>query len=144
MEIDYNKAVTDGLNLFLQGEWQKKYTVKDLERYLIYPIKHDKIRIYYKGDDPIGLITWCWLNKEEGKKFLNSQHYITEKDYVGDHKVLSNSKKELWGIEFIAPYGDALKIMKTLKKEHDSYYEKTHKVNWRRLHNPSKRHTREF
>ena len=138
MKIDYNKAISDGLNLFLQGQWQRNYSVVDLERYLIYPIKHDKIRFYYKGEQPIGLITWCWLDKEEGNKFLNNDYYITEKDYVGD------SKEELWGIEFIAPYGDALRLMKTMKKEHDNFYGKTNKVNWRRLHTPTKRHTREF
>ena len=32
MKIDYNKAVTDGLHLFLQGEWQRRYSVEDTER----------------------------------------------------------------------------------------------------------------
>ena len=48
MQIDNNKALADGLELFRQSKWHKKYNVEDIYRYLIAPIKHNRIRLYYQ------------------------------------------------------------------------------------------------
>ncbi len=110
----------------------------DVYRYLIAPIKYNRIRLYYQEDKPIGLVTWCWLSKEDGQRFLNNDYYITESDYVSD------TNEELWGIELLAPYGNARQVFSLIRKEHTNVYGSNEKVNWRRLHEPSKRHTREF
>ena len=137
MLIDNNKAVVDSLELFRQSEWHRGYDVEDVFRYIIAPIKHNKLRLYYQGDKPIGLITWCWLDKEAGEKFLTFNYLITEKDYVSDNK------EELWGIEFIAPYGHAKQIMNLNRKEYkETYPDRNEKVHWRRLSDPTKRHTK--
>jgi len=138
MQVDYNKAVVDGLELFKQSKWHKDYTVKDVYRYLIAPLKYNRIRLYYQDRKPIGLVTWCWLSKEDGQRFLNNDYYITESDYVSD------TNEELWGIELLAPYGNARQVFSLIRKEHTNVYGRNEKVNWRRLHEPSKRHTREF
>ena len=138
MQIDNNKALADGLELFKHSKWHKVYNVGDVYRYLIAPIKYNRIRLYYQEDKPIGLVTWCWLSKEDGQRFLNNDYYITESDYVSD------TNEELWGIELLAPYGNARQVFSLIRKEHTNVYGRNEKVNWRRLHEPSKRHTREF
>jgi|TARA_R110000787_G_scaffold151283_1_gene265141 hemolysin-activating ACP:hemolysin acyltransferase len=138
MQIDNNKALADGLELFKNSKWHKVYNVDDVYRYLIAPIKYNRIRLYYQEDKPIGLVTWCWLSKEDGQRFLNNDYYITESDYVSD------TNEELWGIELLAPYGNARQVFSLIRKEHTNVYGRNEKVNWRRLHEPSKRHTREF
>ena len=138
MQIDNNKALADGLELFKNSKWHKVYNVDDVYRYLIAPIKYNRIRLYYQEDKPIGLVTWCWLSKEDGQRFLNNDYYITESDYVSD------TNEELWGIELLAPYGNARQVFSLIRKEHTNVYGRNEKVNWRRLHDPSKRHTREF
>jgi|TARA_R110000823_G_scaffold152465_2_gene283448 hemolysin-activating ACP:hemolysin acyltransferase len=138
MQIDNNKALADGLELFKNSKWHKVYNVDDVYRYLIAPIKYNRIRLYYQEDKPIGLVTWCWLTKEDGQRFLNNDYYITESDYVSD------TNEELWGIELLAPYGNARQVFSLIRKEHTNVYGRNEKVNWRRLHEPSKRHTREF
>tara|TARA_R110000796_G_scaffold7372_7_gene25305 strand:- start:603 stop:1025 length:423 start_codon:yes stop_codon:yes gene_type:complete len=138
MQIDNNKALADGLELFKHSKWHKVYNVDDVYRYLIAPIKYNRIRLYYQEDKPIGLVTWCWLSKEDGQRFLNNDYYITESDYVSD------TNEELWGIELLAPYGNARQVFSLIRKEHTNVYGRNEKVNWRRLHEPSKRHTREF
>ena len=138
MQIDNNKALADGLELFKNSKWHKVYNVDDVYRYLIAPIKYNRIRLYYQEDKPIGLVTWCWLTKEDGQRFLNNGYYITESDYVSD------TNEELWGIELLAPYGNARQVFSLIRKEHTNVYGRNEKVNWRRLHEPSKRHTREF
>jgi|TARA_R110000803_G_scaffold205488_1_gene272184 hemolysin-activating ACP:hemolysin acyltransferase len=138
MQIDYNTALSDGLELFRQSKWHKNYNVEDIYRYLIAPIKYNRIRLYYQYGKPIGLVTWCWMSKESGQKFLNNDYYITENDYVSD------TKKELWGIELIAPYGNVRQVVNLTKKEHAAVYGRDEKIHWRRLHEPNKRHTREL
>tara|TARA_R110002167_G_scaffold37279_1_gene116929 strand:+ start:2929 stop:3351 length:423 start_codon:yes stop_codon:yes gene_type:complete len=138
MQIDNNKALADGLELFKHSVWHRVYNVVDVYRYLIAPIKYNRTRLYYQEDKPIGLVTWCWLSKEDGQRFLNNDYYITESDYVSD------TNEELWGIELLAPYGNARQIFSLIRKEHTNVYGRNEKVNWRRLHDPSKRHTREF
>ena len=138
MQIDNNKALADGLELFRQSKWHKVYNVEDIYRYLIAPIKHNRITLYYQEDKPIGLVTWCWLDKDSSKNLLKNKYYITEDDYITD------DKEELWGIEFVTPYGHARQVMSLIRKQHHTTYNIKEKVNWRRLHDPDKRHTKEF
>ena len=74
MQIDNNKALADGLELFKQSKWHKIYNVDDIYRYLIAPIKYNRIRLFYQEGKPIGLVTWCWLDKQAGKDFLQGQY----------------------------------------------------------------------
>ena len=138
MQIDNNKALADGLELFRQSKWHKVYNVEDIYRYLIAPIKHNRITLYYQEDKPIGLVTLCWLDKDSSKNLLKNKYYITEDDYITD------DKEELWGIEFVTPYGHARQVMYMISKQHHTKYKRKEKVNWRRLHDPDKRHTKEF
>lgn len=138
MLIDHNKAIVDGLHLLRQSEWHWDYNVEDIHRYLVAPVKYNRIRTYYAGEKPIGFITWCWLDKEDADKFLTFDYHISEEDYVRD------DKEELWGIEFIAPYGNARELMRLIRQEHNSVYNRNEKVNWRRLSDPTKRHRKEF
>lgn len=138
MVVDNNKALADGLELFKQSIWHRVYNLNDINRYLIAPIKYNRIRLYYQEDKPIGLVTWCWLDKEAGSNLLQNQYHITEDDYIADNK------EELWGIEFVTPYGNARQVMSMIRKEHTKIYQRQEKINWRRLHDPAKRHIREF
>lgn len=140
MTVDSSKALSDSLGLFRKSYWHRDYTVEDIYRYLVAPIQHDRIRIFYQGDEPVGLITWCWLSKEDAEAFLKNQYYITEDDYLYD------DKDELWGIEFIAPYGHASQMMRSIRATYKELYgtRLKEKVNWRRLSKPSERHTKEF
>ena len=137
MVIDKNKALSDSLELLRQSKWHRDYMVEDIFRYIIAPIKYNKLRLYYENEKPIGLITWCWLDKEEAEKFLISKYHISEEDYTQD------IKEELWGIEFLSPYGHASKIMSLWRKEQKATYpDRNARVNWRRLSDPTKRHTK--
>ena len=51
---------------------------------------------------------------------------------------------ELWGIEFITPYGHASKVMRLIRKEHKELYGTTTKVNFRRFYDRNRIHTRTF
>ena len=139
IELDYDKAVSDGLSLFNLSDSHRNYTVRDLQTYLILPIKYNTIRIYYRDDQPVGLVTWCWLSKENSKLFLDGKYHPTEED----HDITKSANKELWGMEFITPYGDARQVTRLLRILFVELYGPSD-VHWRRFHDQTKKRKRKF
>jgi cytolysin-activating lysine-acyltransferase len=131
-----NGPVLDGLFLFATSEDHRWYSIAEFYQYFIYPLMYDRIRFYYDEEDPekvVGLFTYCFLSKEKAEAFLDDRYVIQEEDYKAD------DGDEIWGIEFIAPYGHAKKIVADLKKEYATKYGKPRPIFWRRLHKPSER-----
>ena len=94
---------------------------------------YDRVRIWYEDSKPIGLFTYCFLSKEKADAFLNEDYFLQEEDYIPD------DGDELWGVEFIAPYGHARRMVAELKQEYAHKYGKPRPIYWRRLHNPTDR-----
>ena len=132
MIIDYNKALDDGRHLFLQSEWHKDLDSSALYAYLVLPCKKNAIRLYYRNNRPIGLITWCWFEPEKAKDFLKFEYMPLEIDYE------KREGTELWGLDLIAPYGDARTIVSSVKEEYKNVYGEETQVRWRRAKNPHK------
>lgn len=131
-----NGPVLDGIFLFATSEHHKWYSVAEFYQYFIYPLMYDKIRFFYDedGEDPkkpVGLFTWVFLSKEKAEAFLDDRYVIREGDYKAE------DGDELWGLEFIAPYGHARKMVADLKKEYVDKYGKPRPIYWRRLDKPS-------
>jgi len=140
MVIDKYKAVLDGLRLLEVGDTHSKYTPQEIISYLLYPIEHNRLRLYYIDNKPIGLCTWCWLSPTKANLFLNDRYTPTEEDYSLENP---GGDYQLWGIEFIAPYGHTRKMMRTLRNEHKELYGTT-KVHFRRFYDRNKLHRRTF
>lgn len=129
-----NGPVLDGLFLFAQSEHHRWYSVAEFYQYFIYPLMHNKIRFFYDEKDPnkiIGLFTWVFISKEKSEEFLDDRYVIQEGDYEAE------DGDEIWGLEFIAPYGHAKKMVADLKKEYVDIYGKKRPIYWRRLNKPS-------
>lgn len=132
MIIDYNKALDDGRFLFLRSKYHKNYSPDELYAYLVLPCKKNAIRLYYRNDKPIGLVTWCWFEPDKAKDFVNFEYLPVATDYE------KRPNTELWGIEFITPYGDAKSVMSAIKEEYRNLYGEETKVKWRRAKDPLK------
>ena len=141
MYIDKYKAIGDGLLLLTNGDIHSKYTPSEVISYLLLPINTNKIRLYYVDDKPTGLITWCWLSPNKANLFLNDKYTPVEQDYQLENP---GSDYQLWGIEFIAPFGRTLQMMRAIRKEHKELYGTTTKVHFRRFYNRNKLHRRTF
>ena len=135
------KLVGDGVELLTKGEVHATYKPHEVITYLLLPINHNKIRIFYTDGKPIGLVTWCWLSPNKANLFLNDKYSPTDGDYQMENP---GGEYQLWGIEFIAPYGDASKIMKSVRAEYKELYGTTTKVHFRRFYNRNKLHRRTF
>tara|TARA_R110001583_G_scaffold80504_2_gene216101 strand:- start:141 stop:560 length:420 start_codon:yes stop_codon:yes gene_type:complete len=139
VELDYNKAVADGLNLFIESPSHYKYNLFDIDTYLMLPIINNRIRIFYQENTPIGLITWCWLTEDKAQKFLRYEYDPKQEDYED----IDRENKQLWGLDFISTTGKAKTMMSSVRKEHKELYGST-KVHWRRFSDPTKTHKKEF
>ena len=139
MVIDKNKAVLDGLRLLEVGDIHSKYTPNEVISYLLYPIEHNRLRLYYIGDKPVGLVTWCWLSPTKANRFLNDEYTPTEEDYALENP---GEYYQLWGIEFIAPYGHTRQVMRSLRVLHKELYGTTNQVHFRRFYDRHKLHRR--
>lgn len=136
MIIDYNKALDDGRFLLLRSKYHENYGSNEIYSYLVCPCKKNAIRLYYRNDKPIGLVTWCWFEPDKAEEFLNFRYLPVEEDYV------KREGTELWGIEFITPYGDARHVMSSIRQEYRNLYGEETKVKWRRAKDPLKVHER--
>ena len=138
MIINYNKALDDGRFLFLRSPYHKNYGPDEIQAYLVAPCKKNAIRLYYRNDRPIGMVTWCWLEPDKAEQFLKFEYLPVEEDYE------KRPNTELWGLEFIAPYGDGKHIFKAIKEEYKNVYGEEETVRWRRAKDPLKVHKKRF
>ena len=141
MYIDKYKAIGDSIELLTKGDIHSKYTPSEVISYLLLPINNNKIRIYYLGTNPIGLITWCWLSPNKANLFLNDKYSPKDEDYQLEHP---GEDYQLWGIEFIAPHGHSLLMMRTIRQEYKELYGTTTRVHFRRFKDRHKLHRRTF
>jgi hemolysin-activating ACP:hemolysin acyltransferase len=132
-------ALVDGLTLFRASLPHSNYTVKDIYIYLQLPIQCKTICMYYEGDKPVGLITWCWLKKQDADLFLADQYHPNPDDYKLDDPL----SRELWGMEFIAPYGHTKQMIRSIKQKIKERYG-PQQVHWRRFHSRNTRRTKRF
>ena len=138
MIIDNSKAIADGLQLFINSSIYNRYRLKDINTYLVLPVNNNKIRIFYQQDQPIGLITWCWLSTTKSNLFLDDKYNPSEEDYKQD------TSDKLWGMEFIAPFGHTRKMMRSIRKTTTELYGTANQVHFRRFYNRNKLHKRMF
>ena len=141
MILDYNTAIADGLSLFINSASHKRYTLADINTYLVLPIENNRVRIFYNQEGvPVGLITWCWLTEDKAQKLLKYEYNPVQEDY--EDKDIED--KQLWGLDFISTTGKARQMISSLKKEHLEVYNKQPIARWRRFSNPTKIHKKEF
>jgi len=137
--LDPGVALTHGLELFRLSDNHRNYTVTDIYTYLQLPIEHKKIRLYYENDKPVGLITWCWMYRQDSDRFLVGEYH----PQIDDYKYDLPKSKELWCMEVIAPYGHAKQMIRSIINTTKEVYG-SQKVNWRRLHSKDKRRAKRF
>lgn len=139
MQLD--KATLDGLYLFNQSPDHRMYTLVEFNHYYILPLLHSKVQLFYEKHMPVGLCTWCWFTEDEAKQFLAEALEPSEEHYSRPD---DNTQYQLWGIEFIAPYGHARSVMRGMRDFQKRQRRKTEKVRWRRLKSPDTEIRRKF
>jgi hemolysin-activating ACP:hemolysin acyltransferase len=127
--------IVDAVVLFAGSETHQHYNMDYLNSYLVYPNRHDKLRVYYEAGEAIGLVTWAWLTPEKAKSFLLGEEDLTEADYIPEKE----EGLQFWGVDFISPKGKARDIMRRIKQESKVRYGPV-SVSFRRASNMTVEH----
>lgn len=135
-------TVLDCLYLFNKSDDHRLYTLAEFNSYCLFPLLHKKARLFYDGDRPVGFVSWAWLTEEEAQEFL-SEMWIPEEE-VWKRPDVIDDQYQLWGIDFIAPFGHSTKVMRGMMKHSQSVLGKRIPAHWRRFKQPDKVHTKEF
>jgi cytolysin-activating lysine-acyltransferase len=90
----------------------ENWTVKDIQRLVIPPLKLNQYRIYIDEEVPLCYASWAMLPKEADEGYKNKTRKIQPKDW--------DSGNNLWLVDVICPFGgtrSAIKRLDTLRKE---------------------------
>jgi len=135
-------TVLDCLYLFNQSDDHRLYTLVEFNHYCLFPLIHNKAYLFYQDDKPIGFVTWAWLTAEEAEEFLSERWMLDEEAWKRPDVI--DDRYQLWGIDFIAPYGHSTKVMRGMMKHSQSVLGKRVPAHWRRFKQPDKVHSKEF
>jgi cytolysin-activating lysine-acyltransferase len=135
-------TVLDCLYLFNKSDDHRLYTLAEFNSYCLFPLLHKKARLFYDGDQPVGFVSWAWLTEEEAQEFL-SERWMPDEE-VWKRPDVIDDQYQLWGIDFIAPFGHSTKVMRGMMKHSQSVLGKRIPAHWRRFKQPDKVHTKEF
>jgi hemolysin-activating ACP:hemolysin acyltransferase len=135
---DHNKSIVDGLYLFGLSEHHSGYIIPEFHHYFTYALLHNKARLFYSNNKPVGVVTWCFLDDDKAEAFADEAYLIEEDDYIAE------KGDQLWGIEFIAPFGHTRQMMRSMRDMVHKRYPSYSKVHWKRVHTGEKHMTRNF
>lgn len=93
--------------LFSNSKLHQSWSIRSIHQWVLPAIKHNQFLIYYERQKPVGVVTWAMLSKEVEKKFALNTRSLHPNDW--------QSGDQLWGLDFIAPFGHAKDILKDLK-----------------------------
>lgn len=135
-------TVLDCLYLFNQSDDHRLYTLSEFNHYCLFPLIHSKARLFYQEDKPVGFVTWAWLTEEEADEFI-SEMWMPDEE-VWKRPDVIDDQYQLWGIDFIAPYGHSTKVMRGMMKHSQSVLGRRVPAKWRRFKEPHRVHSKEF
>ncbi|NRA87444.1 MAG: toxin-activating lysine-acyltransferase [Rhizobiales bacterium] len=84
------------------------YHITDIDQLFLPPIHLNQFRTYRKGSDLIGLVTWGWFSQDVEDNYLSGKYTLKPHDW--------KSGKNLWLMDFLAPFGHAKHIANDIKK----------------------------
>jgi len=135
-------TVLDCLYLFNKSDDHRLYTLVEFNHYCLFPILYKKARLFYDNDKPVGFVSWAWLTEKEAQDFISERWMPSEE--VHKRPDVIDDRYQLWGIDFIAPYGHSTKVMRGMMKHSQSILGKRVPAHWRRFKQPDKVHKKEF
>lgn len=94
--------------LMLQSELHCRYTISDLVDRIMPSLLRGQYRYYERSGEPIGFFNWAWLTDEMEAQVLTGNYVLQPDEWTGG--------KNLWFMEFIAPYGHGRLMVRDLRR----------------------------
>lgn len=117
-EEDRPKVSPLGERIFMMGEvlyllthspFHRGYNVLDIVNYFMTPTSLGQFRIYRSKDRPVGFVVWGYFSQQVSEWYATGNYEI-------DHSAWK-SGKELWFVEFVAPFGHARQMIEDMRQD---------------------------
>lgn len=93
--------------LYSQSTLHRSWPVRIFAQLVIPAVMSGNIRIFHDQGRPVGMVTWTYLSADVETAYARNPLSLQPRDW--------NSGDRLWCIDFIAPFGHAQKITKTMR-----------------------------
>ena len=108
--------VENTLFLMAQSDTHRFYNDRDIERLILAPRDHGKLLVAYDDvANPIGFSTHAFLSPEAEEGYLTRSRRLQPIDFEGEDG-------NLWYIDFAAPFGNCIHIIRVMRNWHDERY----------------------
>lgn len=96
-------CLEDIISLMQMSRFHRNYTVDDLNRLILPPIRLQQAWVFYRSEKTVGFLSWAYLASEAEAGFANRSRKLRAEDWSAGNR--------LWYIDLIAPYGDLKNIV---------------------------------
>ena len=101
--------VENTLFLMAQSDTHRFYNDRDIERLILAPRNYGKLLVAYDDvANPIGFSTHAFLSPEAEEGYLTRSRKLQPMDFEGEDGTL-------WCIDFAAPFGDCIHVMRVMR-----------------------------
>ena len=108
--------VENTLFLMAQSDTHRFYNDRDIERLILAPRDHGKLLVAYDDlANPIGFSTHAFLSPEAEEGYLTRSRRLQPIDFEGEDGTL-------WYIDFAAPFGNCIHIIRVMRNWHNKRY----------------------
>lgn len=112
--IDFKAALGSMVWLSFHSPLHRNWPIASLEDNFWPALKHGQCKIYYDGEQPNAFVTWALLDHPSHNRLLA--------DGLTPGVDKWNSGKNLWFIDIVAPFGNALGVIRDLQRNYFSEY----------------------
>lgn len=95
-------------DLFLASNRHRGASLMDFAAAVLPPVHFNQFRIYRDGSRAVGFVSWAYFSTQEAEGYMNGDFDFTISAWTGG--------EHLWFIDFIAPYGHAIRMADDLKR----------------------------
>jgi cytolysin-activating lysine-acyltransferase len=112
-------------SLMLESKVHRGWSVADIDNWILPAINLTQYRLILDDGKAVGYASWAYLRNEVASKFIKSNTPFPIEEW--------NCGKELWSIDFIAPYGHTAQLVRLMHELHGPGISKRAKDNTVRL-----------
>lgn len=107
--LDKVQALGHALWLMTQSPVHRHMFVADMEWLLIAPVSLGQFRLWRQGNQPVGFVTWAFVNDEVDERLRKGDVKLRPQDW--------NSGEKAWLIDMLLPFGGTDQVLKELKSQ---------------------------
>lgn len=95
-------------DLFLASNRHRGASLTDFAAAILPPVHFNQFRIYRDNKRAVGFVSWAYFSSQEAEGYMAGNFDFTVPAWIGG--------EHLWFIDFIAPYGHAIRMADDLKR----------------------------